>query len=463
MTPQIAPCYNPPMPTARNYSLLITPSSSARLLALILALAALSACAPRPELNAAGYLFQRWQAEGAVARFGPEAEATPVPQLPGGVTGRVTAGGVPVPGVSVVLAQADGTPFSGVTDAQGVYRIEGVPPGRYVPAAVGPGYAETVMQDGWGLGRLVTVISGQTTDLPVLAMRPDVAPALPEDPAAAFNLQAGETYTATAAFPAGAAATVQTFSFRRDGVIIDSLRLYLPLDLAPNAKLPLLFAVYPGVIDGWEPVSVAYASQGFALVAISPAAAWKVDIDQHTLDARIALHLARSGAFGPHITDSPAVALGGSFSSAVLHRLLRAEGEQFAAWVTVGGISNAFTGAADFYAGRLAIPEQYALVIPALGPADLYPAQFLRYSPVYTAGELPATLIIHTGADTIIPISQAYELEAALGTAGVPVEGFYYEDVSHYLQIGENMTDTGAQMFLLILDFARRYVGLPVR
>ena len=125
----------------------------------------------------------------------------------------------------------------------------------------------------------------------------------------------------------------------------------------------------------------------------------------------------------------------------------------------MGGIGNAFAGTADFYNGKLAVPPQYELVIPALGLPDLYPLPFLRYSPIYVAGALPPTLIIHTDADRVIPISQARELEAALQAADVPVEVFYYADVSHYLQIDENMTEAGAEMFERVLDYAKRMVG----
>ncbi|MFZ1755774.1 MAG: prolyl oligopeptidase family serine peptidase, partial [Caldilineaceae bacterium] len=149
----------------------------------------------------------------------------------------------------------------------------------------------------------------------------------------------------------------------------------------------------------------------------------------------------------------------GSFSSAILHRLLRDERDQFTAWITAGGISNAFTGSADFYAGRLDIPDPYGLVIPALGAANIYPVPFLRFSPVYTAAHLPPTLIIHTDADAIIPINQAYQLEAALRAADVPVEVFYYQDVSHYLQIGDDITEAGKAMFGLVMDFVGRYTG----
>jgi acetyl esterase/lipase len=181
-----------------------------------------------------------------------------------------------------------------------------------------------------------------------------------------------------------------------------------------------------------------------------------VNIDAHAQDARIGFNLARQGALGPHIAPTKAVALGGSFSSPILHRFLRDERDQIAGWVTVGGISNAFSGAHDFYAGEIEIPPPYELAVPALGAPNLYPLLFLRYSPVYTAAQLPPTMIIHTDADRITRITQAYELEEALKRAGVPVEVFYYDDVSHYLQIGEDMTEAGAEMFYLILDFARR-------
>ena len=123
----------------------------------------------------------------------------------------------------------------------------------------------------------------------------------------------------------------------------------------------------------------------------------------------------------------------------------------------MGGISNAFTGSADFYAGTLDIPDPYGLVIPALGAANIYPVPFLHFSPVYSAAHLPPTLIIHTDADAIIPINQAYQLEAALQAADVPVEVFYYRDVSHYLQIGDDITEAGKAMFGLVMDFVGRH------
>lgn len=366
--------------------------------------------------------------------------------------------GRPAPGVSVLVAERTGQPHATTTDSQGRYRIDGVPPGRYVVAAVGPESDETSLSGAWGIPWLAKVTAENVTVAPRLIVQRHVAAPLPDDLAEAVQLVAGVPYTASAPFPAGSVAWGQAFAFERAGARIDTLRVYHPL-AESSEPLPLIFGVFPGVIDGWEPVSVAFAAAGYTVVAISPSGIRGLDVYAHAEDARVALHLARQGRLGVDVKDAPAVAMGGSFSSAILHRLLRDERAQFTAWVTVGGISNAFTGSADFYAGRLDIPDPYGLVIPALGAANVHPVPFLRFSPIYTAAHLPPTLIIHTDADAIIPIDQAYQLETALRRAGVPVEVFYYRDVSHYLQIGEDITDAGRAMFGLVLDFVGRYTG----
>lgn len=414
---------------------------------MLLASWLLMACEPSPEANVVGYLIAR-----QLGTFDVPAADRP----PGAVVGRVVHGDEPVAGATVVVAERTGRPHVARTDGAGRYRIDGLPPGQYVLSAVAAGYDEAVPRDSLGSVQLVTAPSGDVVEAPAIHLHPHQPAPLPAPLPDAVALQATASYTATSLFPPDAAASVQAYEFTRNGVVNANLRVYLPLDVAAGAQLPLLFIVYPGWVDGWEPVSVAFASQGFAVVAISPAAAWGTDIDAHVLDARVALNLAADGLLGPHIDAERAVALGGSFSSAILHRLLRDEGDRFAAWVTAGGIGDAFAAAEDFYAGRSEMPDQYEYLVPSLGPPNLYPLNFLRYSPLYTADQLPPTLIIHTAADRILPISQAMALEEALVAAGVPVAVFYYEDVSHYLQIDEQMTDAGREMFWRIVDFAQR-------
>jgi acetyl esterase/lipase len=411
-------------------------------------LLALSGCTPTPAGNVLAYLVAQ------------QTGAQPIrPVDTGALAGRVTdPQHAPIAGATVVVALATGEPFTAVTGQDGRYRIDGVHVGHYVPAAVAPGYNEGQLTGMLGWPALAEIKAGATTEAPDLILAPYQPPPLPAQPALAAGLAISATRTVTATFPAGAQAEETRFTFVHNGLAIDALRLYLPVDAALRqeaAARPVLFAVYPTGLDDWSEASVGLAAQGYAVLALAPAARG-LDIEAHADDARLVLAMLRSGAFGPAVSTQPVVALGGSFSSAVLARLVRAAPDDIAGWVTVGGIGNAFSGAADFYSGRTVVPPEYALAIPALGPANLFPLPFLRYSPVYSAGSLPPTLIIHTEADAILRLEQAEQLAAAARAAGVDVETFYYADVSHYLGIGANMTDEGEEMFYRILQFVER-------
>lgn len=394
-------------------------------------------------MHVLGYMIER-QLGGPVE---------PEPSSPtGSLSGQVLYAGEPVAGAAVLVAARTGAPYAARTDRAGHYRIDNIPPGQYVPASVAPFFSETALTGAFGLPYPVTIREGETSRAPDLTLRRHVPKPLPAPLPGAVDLWAGEPVTRTAPFPSGAMAWERSFAFTRAGARIISLRLYRPYPDA-GEKLPLLFGLYPGWVDDWAPVNVALADAGYTVLALSPSGAWGIDVAAHAEDARLALALARGGHLGVDLAGVPAVALGGSFSSAIVNRLLRDERDQFAAWLTLGGISNAFTGSADFYARRLTFPERFRYVIPALGPANIYPLPFLYYSPVYTASQLPPTMIIHTDVDRIIPITQAYELEEALRAAGVYVEVLYYQDVSHYLQIGEDMTASGEEMFWQVLKF----------
>lgn len=431
---------------------------SLRRLALIIAILFivilfLAGCRPSPEANVAGYLLSSW-----LGTQPPSVSSAP----PGALTGRIVdQHRQPITGATVIIAQPDGIPHRALTDGDGAYRIDGVPPDQYVIAAVAPGFAENSLSGLLDIPKLVTVRSGEATAAPALALAPYIPAPLPDDLANAIRLRQTSTFTATANFPDNAATDVTAYAFDFDNATVDTLRIYLPLDHDPNAKLPLIFMVYPSPVDDWQDVSVAFATEQFAVVAISPTAARGADAEAHAQDARVALALARAGALGPAIGDNRPLAMGGSFSSAILSRLLRSAGNELAGWVTVGGLANAFTAAHDFYMGHITIPPPFELLVPALGLPNIYPLPFLMYSPVYVADELPPTMIIHTAADKILRIEQAYDLATAVRAAGVPLETYYYEDISHYLGIGENLTDAGREMFYKIVEFARRYGEEP--
>lgn len=422
---------------------------------ILLAALLLTACAPTAEGNVIGYYLAR---ELGTLEEPPRAATFPTGALRGRV---ITPTGEAIPGATVLVATRIGTPFAAQTDDNGAYTITNIPPGQYVPAAVAPGYEETIPQGWLQIPTLVTITAHQTATLPAITLQPHQIQPLPTPMPAAVNLTKTGSYTATAPFPVGAAAEIHTYSFDHAGTTIDSLRVYLPLNATSERQLPTLYMIYPTAVADWESVSIAFATAGYAFLAISPSGARELDIDAHAQDARVGLALARGGHLHPALAQDEYIVLGGSFSSAIQNRLMRDEGDAIVAWITVGGISNALSGAADFYAGRLEMPPQYELLIPALGAPNLYPLLLLRYSPVYTAAQLPPTLIIHTSADKVSPIDQAYQLEAALKAAQVPLETFYYEDVSHNLPIGEHLTPAGEEMYQLILDFAQRYQSLP--
>lgn len=431
------------MPGGGRHSLLIAVSVT-----LLFA----SGCYPSPQMNIAGYMIAK-QAD-TLQPFNSNSES-------GAIQGLVVdPQGLPVANATVLVAERTGIPYSTRTDGQGRYLIEDIPAGKYVPAAIAPGFHEVALHTAWSTPWAVEVETNKVTSVPDIQLDPYDPQALPANLADAVELKQTSAFTATAPYPVGSTAQVTSYQFINNGAVVDTLRLYRPLPAIPASgvvDLPLIFMVYPTSVDLWESVSVAYAAQGYSVIAISPIAARKLDIDAHAQDALVALTLATTGQLDEMVSDSQVVALGGSFSSAILIRLLRDARDKIAAWVTVGGIGNAFTGTADFYAERIGLPEPYTLLIPALGSPRLFPLPFLRYSPVYSASSLPPTQIIHTAADAIIPIEQALELEEALRSNDVPVEVFYYDDVSHYLQIGENMTATGQEMFHRVLNFIERY------
>lgn len=366
--------------------------------------------------------------------------------------GHVLHDGAPLPNAVVLVAEPQGTPHTTRTDASGAYRLTGVPAGAYVPIAAAPGFEDAVLRNAAGLPRAVTLARGQVAQLPPIQARKLVRPPLAARAAQAHALTRREAYAAAAPFPEGASARVQPWSFQRDGTVNDTLYVYLPTAPAA-AAYPLLFAVYPGHSLQWEAVSVAMASRGYAVVALSPLAAYGRDVAEHGADARLALHFARRGDLDARIDGAHPLAISGSYGSAVLNRLIRLAPDPFAGAVLLGGISNAFTGAAAFYAGELDWPPQLGYVLAALGTANVQPASFMQFSPVYTPQAMPPTLLLHTRNDAVIPIAQSYEYAAALKAAGVPVRTYYFADDSHYLQVGADTPLASRRVFWQVLAF----------
>ena len=374
------------------------------------------------------------------------------------IQGTVTHNGQPLAHAVVLVAEPQGTPYVTRSNPAGEYMLQGLPAGHYIPIAVAAGFEEQVLRNRWGIPWAVQLEPGDSITVPAIPLQPLTAPPLGPDTAERSELTLQGSYVVTSPYPEGAAAQVQHWTFQRNEVTNDTLFVYLSPDAASHTPRPLLLAIYPGHSLMWEDVSIAFASRGYAVVALSPLASYGRDVIEHGEDARLALHFARNGDLGDVIDGQFPLAISGSYGAAVLNRLLRLEPQEFVGVALLGGISNAFSGAADFYAGNLDWPSELGLgyALAALGTANAKPANFMHFSPVYTAEAMPPTLLLHTQADTMVPIQQSQEYAAALRAANVPVRTYYFADESHYIQVGENTSLTTRRVFLQVLAFLQR-------
>lgn len=347
----------------------------------------------------------------------------PAPTLAasGALAGRITStDGRPLPDAFALVATGRGVVFRGDADDQGFYRIEDVPVGTYVPLAAAWDYdAQHPSNSPFVRVRANRVTTGIDFHLPP---EPPYRPVICE-------LTVGPSEEVTGTFPALVTATRSQITFQYAGLTLTNTLLYEPPGDQP---LPALLLVFPTPAIGWEPISVALANEGFVVLTVGPAAERGLDLEAHAHDVIAAAALLLDGQLTPRADTSRVGGLAGSFSSVLLFRALR-DLPPLQAVVTMGGVSDGFLGYQALFREELEIPPPYDTFVASLGRPDRHPEVFLKYSPAFFAGHLPPTLIIHTPADRVIPIDQAYRFAEALAQAGTPHELVIYEDISHYL------------------------------
>lgn len=385
----------------------------------------------------------------------------PLPPGQGMLAGQVVHEGEPVADAVVLVAQPAGTPHVTHTDAEGHYLLTGLPQGSYVPIAGAPGFEYGIPRSILGLPISSIVQDNVTAVAPVIELELELWDVLAPVAAEAYSLKPMGSYVAETPFPKGARAQVHRWTFEREKAVNDSLYLYLPLDAGPEDQIPMLLALYPNATRLWEDISVGFASQGFGVVAMSPIGARGRNVTEHALDARLILQFASQGLLDPRLDSARLLAISGSYGAAILNKLIRISDREFAAVVTLGGISNAFTGAAAFYSGELEWPLVLRYALAMLGTANERPDGYMQYAPVYSASEMPPILLIHTLKDEMVPLSQSLEYELALRAAGVPVETIYFEDESHYLKLGARTSDTTRYLFASVLEFLHGWLEQP--
>lgn len=366
----------------------------------------------------------------------------------GSLSGVVRASdGAPLSDAIALVASVRGHVYQVNSDRRGRYRIDGVPPGRYVPLAAAWGYQETT-------GKPIQVATGRLTrdvDFTLAPYRP--APVEP------YDLHVGAPQEAASDFPTPLVASRFPFTYDLDGLTVDGGQLYLPPDA--SGPLPTLFVVYPSAPLNWDATSVALTRDGFAVLAVGPDADRGLDIEGHVRNLRAAIQLWQQGRIRPlgsvasYADRERWVMMSGSFGSLVMFRALR-DLSSVPAMVNVGGVSDAFLAVNSLYSEDLAIPPPYDAAIAVLGRPDQDPAFFFAYSPVFFAERLPPTLIVHTYADEVIPYTQATALAAAMRSAGVPYDLFLYEDTTHYLD-AYNPTQATHRVYERVVAFANEH------
>jgi len=359
--------------------------------------------------------------------------------------------GQPISGATVLVASRLGKTFWDVSDSAGAYRIEAVPPGRYIPIAARWGHEPALYRSARGDKAAIVVRSGQETQSVGLVMRRRVPVAISTDD----SLTLGEPELTTASFPTRVFAVRTPYTFVNEGLLIDGGFLYEPAN--EPGPFPTLVIHYPGPPLQWDPLSAALAAEGYVVVTAAPVEARGWDMDGFVRDFLKAVAFLRQGQLSASADPTRMAMLAGSFSTLILYRALQ-EPLDIDAVVVLGGISDAFLGLESIYHGDVVLKPGFDLAIASLGRPDRNPEAYMRYSPAFYPDGLPPMLIIHSAADTTVPPNQSIRLAEALKAAGKPYELYLYEDVEHYLD-ARNPTPETADMYEKTRAFLARYLG----
>ena len=365
----------------------------------------------------------------------------------------------PLADALVLVSTVQGVVYATQSDELGTYRLEDVPPGRYLPVAGKWGYADTPFRKGAEERTAVTVRARQLcsgVDFSLSEYQP-WQPSL-DEPAIL-----GPPETGYALFPAEIAAKRVPVTYLNEGLTITTTFVYEPMEQAQGLR-PIIVAAYPSEPVEWDRVSVALAHEGYVVLAHgpSPQRMRTVDIYGMARDLVQAVAYLEDGQLAENIDLERSAWLGGSFSSLVLYRALWEHSAPAArpdvdALIWVGSISDAFGLVQNLYDADLAIPARYQAAIAAMGHPDRDPAFFLGLSPAHQAAQMPPSLLAHTLSDEVVPYAQSQRFAQALQDAGIEHELYLYQDTSHYLD-QVNITPETAELYRRMAAFLERHL-----
>jgi hypothetical protein len=381
--------------------------------------------------------------------FGEKADAG----VGGAISGIVQdESGTPIVGATVLVSTVKGFTYQTESGDLGTFRIEDVPPGRYIVAAGKWGYDNAVYRKGSEERSQIVVRADQLTsgiDITMHEHQP-WQPMLDEPPVI------GPPQTGHALFPTEVYASRVPVTFTNEGLIITTTLIYEPLDVESAEPLPVIVTSYPSAPIDWDLTSVALANEGYVVLATGPSPQREIDIAGMGRDMLKAVAYLCDGQLTVADTERQGW-LGGSYSGIILFQALREAPSYADALVLVGSISDGFLWVQALYDESLEIPYWHEQAVAALGRPDRVPEFYLQHSPAFHAEHLPPTLVIHTTADEVVPYNQSLRLDEALTAVGATHELFIYEDTSHYLD-QVNITPNTAEVYRRLTVHLDTYV-----
>lgn len=372
-------------------------------------------------------------------------------QPTGSLSGTVRdPAGQPLANAVVLVASPLGHTYAAETDQEGGYRLEGVPPGRYVPVAGKRGYDDGLSQrcTAAGLCRKRTVTVRPGTEAQGIDFFLDLAEQVSTVVNSSLIVSPTLEVEVGAPFPSKAQRT--HFSFERAGLLINDCYLYEPTE--GDGPLPTILLVLPGPVLGWEIVPVPFAAEGYSVLAFYPLRGTAIDKD--AADVLTALEYLRQAKLPSRADPERLVLIGASFTSLHTYRLL-ALTDEIDVTLALGGLSDAFAFRHDVEAGTAHTRPPFGQVLMALGFPNSSPELYFHYSAMYHLEGLPPACLLHGRDDELVPFSQSVMLEAALLDRGMPHEFYAYDGLKHYFSTSADNATT-QQMFQDSLDCLRR-------
>jgi dipeptidyl aminopeptidase/acylaminoacyl peptidase len=352
----------------------------------------------------------------------------------------------PIAGAWVLVSRWDGTTYSTRSDAEGRYRIDGIPPGTYRPVAGAIGYEPVQFNNFFNQVSINT--QATTTADAILALEQ------PRHVSPGRELQLAEPTSLTCTYPFTSQAIRRQIHFISGNHPNQPSFYYTPITATATSQLPILLTVYPGPADSWECASLPLAAAGYVVLATGPAYSFDLETDIDELVRLLAY--ARSGAF-PEGDGRRVALLGGSYSSLHVQRLLQ-RGEPVQAALLLGPPTDLFDMRRRLENGSYIPPFGLDRALIALGFPDRESLVYWRYSGAYhVRSDFPPLAILHSRSDEVVPYQQSELLVANLAQVQAVYEAHFFEGASHYLLAEDADADT-LVVYQLTVDFLTRHL-----